>query len=208
VVTIIQVGTRYVDVRQGGQSVICSINATGAFEAVPTVRGVCKLSYTYYTNVVDRHVLMLIRIRLPFKHRSRSGSDPDPIPKFYKRKKIFLIHSSAGINCFTFLVSVIGVKIFCILDSILKFSGKKYSLALYLVKLDRAPDPLIRLDPDPRHCILRLDKHPWISHVREPYREETAIIFIIIAIYDAKRCKQKNKVIVHLQNTILFNRSN
>jgi hypothetical protein len=54
------------------------------------------------------------------------------------------------------LVSVVGVEIFNILNSILKFFGKRYSLALHLVEnnkdLDPAPDPdrqALDADPDP-----------------------------------------------------------
>ncbi len=42
------------------------------------------------------------------------------------------------------LISVQGVKIFNILDNILKFSGKKYSLSLHLLEMDTDPDPAKR----------------------------------------------------------------
>jgi hypothetical protein len=46
-----------------------------------------------------------------------------------------------------FLVSVIGVTIFCILDSILKFSGKKYSFALHFVVRETGTCPSNDADP-------------------------------------------------------------
>jgi hypothetical protein len=83
----------------------------------------------YYTNVVDRHAdLDPTSFLIPIQIRTGSGSYSPP-PSFThnrksEEKKLILIHSRAGINCFIFLVSVIGVKVFYILDSILKFSGK------------------------------------------------------------------------------------
>jgi hypothetical protein len=49
-------------------------------------------------------------------------------------------HSSASLHCFIF-VSVLGVIFFNIRDSILKFSGKNYNLALHLVEIDANPYP-------------------------------------------------------------------
>ncbi len=46
-----------------------------------------------------------------------------------------------------FLVNVIGVTIFCILDSILKFSGKKSSFALHFVERDTGTYPSNDADP-------------------------------------------------------------
>jgi hypothetical protein len=42
---------------------------------------------------------------------------------------------------FIFLFSVIGDIILNVMDSELKFSGQRYSLALHLVKMDTDPDP-------------------------------------------------------------------
>jgi hypothetical protein len=58
-----------------------------------------------------------------------------------KENRIFFfyllgIHKGASLNCFIFLVSVLAVKIFTILDSIRKISGKKYSFALHLVEIE------------------------------------------------------------------------
>ncbi len=51
------------------------------------------------------------------------------------------IHSIASLHCFIFLISAKGVIIFSILDSILKFYWKKYSLSLHLVEMDKDLDP-------------------------------------------------------------------
>jgi hypothetical protein len=65
-----------------------------------------------------------------------------------KNQCLFLLfHSITIASAYRlFLVSVIGVRIFSILDSGLKFSGKKVilnywgSLALYLVEMDSDPE--------------------------------------------------------------------
>ncbi len=51
-----------------------------------------------------------------------------------------LIHSSASLHCFIFLVIVTGLIILIILGSILKYSGKKYILAVHLAEMDTDPD--------------------------------------------------------------------
>jgi hypothetical protein len=66
---------------------------------------------------------------------------------------------------FFFLVIVIDVKIVNILESIMKFSGKKHSLSLHLVEVDTGPAPdqqaldadsdriwIRQNDPDQQHC--------------------------------------------------------
>ncbi len=71
------------------------------------------------------------------------NQDPDSTPVLHvleNQNFLDFIHSSARLNCFIFLVSVIGIISFNILDSILKFSVKSYSLAVHLyiwVKLVR-----------------------------------------------------------------------
>jgi hypothetical protein len=80
--------------------------------------------------------------------RHQNDADPDPDPTFHFRSRsrsgscpmlenIFctFIQSSASLHCFTYLVIVIFVIIFNILESILKFSDRKYSLVLHLVEM-------------------------------------------------------------------------
>jgi len=74
-------------------------------------------------------VLMPIQIFL-FRHRSRYGFGSYPV-YFYSQR----------LQCFIFLISVKGVKIFFNLDSILKFIWKKFSLSLLFAKMDTYPDP-------------------------------------------------------------------
>ncbi len=64
---------------------------------------------------------------------------------------IFFIFSQslASLQCFIFLTSVKDVIILIILNSILKFCGKKYTLVNKLFHTDNDPD---RLDPD-RHAL-------------------------------------------------------
>ncbi len=61
--------------------------------------------------------------------------DPYPTPSFTHAGKaeilLWLFHSSSKLH---FLVSFIGLKIFSILDNVLNFSGKKFSLAVHFVK--------------------------------------------------------------------------
>jgi hypothetical protein len=70
----------------------------------------------------------------------------------------------ASLHCFIFLVSFIGVTIFNILDSSLKFSGKKYSLLYIWLTWIRIPGPaefgsrsrsgpaeMKPIRPDPQH---------------------------------------------------------
>ncbi len=64
--------------------------------------------------------------------------------------------------CFVFLVSIIGchnLNIVNTLPCILKFSGKKYSLALHLVEKDTDPD----LHPGPADLIRLNDTDPTES---------------------------------------------
>jgi hypothetical protein len=92
-----------------------------------------------------------------FVCRHRLDADPDPDPTFpfdadpdripygsylkflftFWKIRVFFI---AGLHCFIFLISAIDFKIFSILDSILKFSLKKFSLYLQLVEMDTDPD--------------------------------------------------------------------
>jgi hypothetical protein len=55
-----------------------------------------------------------------------------------ENQKIVLLLFTAVL---VFRVSVVGVIVLTVLDSTLKFSGKKYSLALYLVGMDADPYP-------------------------------------------------------------------
>ncbi len=62
---------------------------------------------------------------------------------------------------FIFLVSVIGVIISCCLDSISKYSGNKYNLALHLMAMAPAPDSRRQaLDADPDPSPIRPDSDP------------------------------------------------
>jgi hypothetical protein len=57
--------------------------------------------------------------------------DPDPAPSFTyfgKYELLKFIHSIANFRCFIFRISVIDFIIFSSLESLLSFSGKKYSL--------------------------------------------------------------------------------
>jgi hypothetical protein len=56
-------------------------------------------------------------------------------------------HKNASLHCFIFIADFIGVIIFSISDSILKISGKNFSLSLHLVEIVTDPDP--DLDPEP-----------------------------------------------------------
>jgi hypothetical protein len=78
--------------------------------------------------------------------RLRLDADPDPDPVEKSQNCLTFIHSIATLHCFVFLVSAKGV-IFNILDSVVKFSGKKHSLALHLVKTYTDPDPALAPDP-------------------------------------------------------------
>jgi hypothetical protein len=82
---------------------------------------------------------------LTFHCDANPDPDPGPNPCFThaekSEKKFTLIHSCVSLYSFIFLASVIGVIVFHILDSILKFSVKKYSLTLHLVEIDTDPDP-------------------------------------------------------------------
>ncbi len=63
------------------------------------------------------------------------NSDPDPNPILTHERKLEILFYLYSQMCFIFLVSVIDVKIFTILDSIRKVSGKKYSFALHWVEI-------------------------------------------------------------------------
>jgi hypothetical protein len=70
--------------------------------------------YALKRNVMDRH-------------RFDAEPDPDPDPNRSCWKVIFFftfIHSSASVHCFIFLFSPVGVTVFNILFSVLKFSEK------------------------------------------------------------------------------------
>ncbi len=51
----------------------------------------------------------------------------------------FYLQQCQSLHYFAFLFGVIGIIIFNIFDSLLKFSGKKYSLALKFVEVDTDP---------------------------------------------------------------------
>ncbi len=80
--------------------------------------------------------------------RQRFDADPNPDPTFHFDADRDLgpfasfVHVGKSENCwllayiFIFSVNVLGVKISNILDSILKFSGKKYSSALNFVEMN------------------------------------------------------------------------
>ncbi len=73
----------------------------------------------------------------------------------FERYEIF-IHSTCSLHCVMFLVSVIDVILFNILDCILKFSGKGYSLA-FSFGLNRSGSSqmmTIRPDVDPQHLFI------------------------------------------------------
>jgi hypothetical protein len=71
--------------------------------------------------------------------------DPDPTlgsPLLENQEFIFIfIYSSANLNCFIFLASVIGIIISNIMESKLKFSGKNSRSASPFVAIDTDPDP-------------------------------------------------------------------
>jgi hypothetical protein len=68
--------------------------------------------------------------------------EPDPAPRLHNIgtswKIRFFFYSQ---HCLIFLVSVIGVTIFNILNNKFKFSRHKYCLALHLVEMDTNPGP-------------------------------------------------------------------
>jgi hypothetical protein len=74
--------------------------------------------------------------------RHRLDADPDPTPSFtpFGKSIFILFYSQCLFTCFISLVSFIGVIIFNILDIVLNFLEKKYSLALHLVGVDMDPD--------------------------------------------------------------------
>jgi hypothetical protein len=99
---------------------------------------------------------ILIRVRLSILM---------PIPGS-GNKKIFTTFCS--LQCqftFIFLISIIGVIILGILNSILKFCGKKLSLPLHLVEMDTDPDP----SPDPDRQALDADPGPDPNHANILY---------------------------------------
>ena len=61
--------------------------------------------------------------------------DPDPDPF------LTFIYNNVSLHCFIFLFSVMDVQIFNILDNILKFSGKKYILALLIIEMGTGTEP-------------------------------------------------------------------
>jgi hypothetical protein len=75
-------------------------------------------------------------------HQNDAVHHADPT-KFYicwkiGRKKLTLIHSNAGLQCFSFLISGKVVMLLSISDSILKFSGKKSQI--HVLGTDTDPD--------------------------------------------------------------------
>ncbi len=98
----------------------------------------------YWPNAKISVVTMPIRFWLFY-----FDADPDPdrilleVLYMLENQIIFftLIHRHDSLNCFIFLVSVIGDIICGILVSLVIFSGKKYSLSLHIVEMDTHPDP-------------------------------------------------------------------
>jgi hypothetical protein len=81
-------------------------------------------------------------ILMPIQFKIRIRILPQVLQVLENPNKNFtFIHSSATLSCFVFLINVIGVIDSNTLDNILKFSGKKYSLALHLVEINTDPDP-------------------------------------------------------------------
>ncbi len=73
---------------------------------------------------------------MPIKIRIRIL--PHDLHKLERPNLFFtFIHNISSLHCLIFLVSVIGVINFNILDIILKFSGKKYSYLNFWLKLIR-----------------------------------------------------------------------
>jgi hypothetical protein len=93
-----------------------------------------------------------------FRFDVDSDPDPDPISRYTQvGKSLFNFFSFYSRQCqFTLCIirlisiTVIGVKIFRNLDSILKLSGKLFSLSFYSVKMDTDPDrKALDTDPEP-----------------------------------------------------------
>jgi hypothetical protein len=86
-----------------------------------------------------------------FNFDADSDPDPAPTPSFtHVGKSLFsFIHSSAGLRCFIFLVSVIGVIIFSNLEIKFVIFCEKYCLIFDLVEvvMDRESDPPKKADP-------------------------------------------------------------
>ncbi len=98
-------------------------------------------------------ILMPIQIRIRILHQ---------VLHMLENQEIFytFFYSSANLHCFIFLVSVLGVIILCISDSLLQFSGKstlKFSFTVsWKNEMDKVTDPAPDLDrraldadPDP-----------------------------------------------------------
>jgi hypothetical protein len=67
----------------------------------------------------------------PNWHKNDVASHADPTPSFtHVGKSVFytFCHFIVSLQCFVFLISVKCVIIFSILNTILKFSGKKFSV--------------------------------------------------------------------------------
>jgi hypothetical protein len=99
----------------------------------------------FYITVEIRHfkavlwiILMRIRIRLSIFMPIRIRI----LTQVLHLLDLTFIHSNTSSHCF---ISLLIVIILCILDSILKFIGKKYSLSLHLVEMETETDP----DPTP-----------------------------------------------------------
>ncbi len=110
---------------------------------------------------------------------------PDPSPSFThvgKLESMIFIHSSVSLHCFIFLVSIKDVINFNVLDSILTFSGEKFSLALHLVEMDKGPNSEngkrmpIRPVPDPQRAYNLTFPYyliPSNGHISTPFFQKT-----------------------------------
>jgi hypothetical protein len=89
---------------------------------------------------IQRSILMLIQIRILIRIL------PEVVHKLENHK--FLLNFIYSNATFIFLISVMGVIIFSISTSILKFSGKKSCLILHFVEMETAQsDPRFELGP-------------------------------------------------------------
>ncbi len=97
----------------------------------------------WFTCVVDRQRFITIRMRLSILMPIRIRILPQVLHLLENQISFYFCLQQCQFSLF--LVCVIGGIIFNILDRILKFAGKKNSLALHLVEKDR----LCQIDADP-----------------------------------------------------------
>jgi hypothetical protein len=93
-------------------------------------------------------------LKVHLHHLSKIKSHKEGLLRKLVRKSeivcdFFYSHQCHSLHCFIFLVSVIGVISFNILDSNLKFSGKNLKLTVHLVKMNTVRIRISQNEADP-----------------------------------------------------------